>query len=71
MPKVKIQPELLNVPDTYWHNHRACPYCGYSALLMDGYNTRQCPACSKDFNITTGLKPKKGGKAWTLRSAIK
>lgn len=59
MSKVKIAPCLIktHTPD-YWKDHRACPYCGYSALLMEGYQTRICPLCGKDFNITTGLKPK-------------
>ena len=57
MRKAKIQPNLLEHTIGYWQNHRACPYCGRSALLMDGYKKRHCPICAKDFNISTGLRP--------------
>ena len=58
MKRVKIQSNLINGTTIgYWIKHRACPYCGYSVLLMEGYQTRTCPTCGLEFNITTGLKP--------------
>lgn len=58
MKKVKIQPQFLkySTPEQ-WKNHRVCPHCGYSRLLMDGFKSRTCPLCGLDFNISTGLKP--------------